>query len=141
MGAKLLIAAGAVAVNPADLPFGIRSLIEAADEIFVVSPTLPTRIDWITSDTDRAKVQADERLEALLGQLDELGASAEGAVGADDPLVALEDALRSFAPDHLLIGLREGGQAGWQEKGLLDQIERRFAIPMTVFQLPSGRSP
>jgi hypothetical protein len=139
VGAKLLIAAGAVAADPPDLPFGVRSLIESADEIFVVSPSLPTRIDWITSDTDRAKVQADQRLQALLGQLDELGAPAEGAVGADDPLVALEDAFRSFRPDHLLIGLREGADAGWQEEGLLDQIERRFAIPMTVFQLPSGR--
>jgi hypothetical protein len=139
MGAKLLIAAGAVAVNPADLPFGIRSLIDAADEIFVVSPTLPTRIDWITSDTDRARVEADVRLQTLLGQLDELEARAEGAVGADDPLVALEDAFRSFEPDHLLIGLREGAEAGWQEEGLLDRIERRFAIPMTVVQLPFAR--
>jgi hypothetical protein len=141
VSAKLLIAAGAVAVDPADLPFGIRSLIDAADEVFVVSPTLPTRIDWITSDTHRAKVQADERLQALLGQLDELGASAEGEVGADDPLLALEDAFRGFGPDHLLIGLRAGAEAGWQEQGLLDRIERRFAIPMTVFELPFAREP
>jgi len=141
MAAKLLIAAGAVAANPADLPFGVRSLIDTADEIFVISPTLPNRLDWLTSDTDRAAVQADERLQALLGQLDELGAPAGGAVGADDPLLALEDAIHSFAPDHLLIGLRAGAQAGWQEKGLLDDIVQRFAIPMTVFQLPFGRQP
>jgi hypothetical protein len=141
MGAKLLIAAGAVAGDPTDLPFGVRCLIDAAEDIFVVAPTLPTRIDWITSDTDRATVKADERLQAVLGQLEELGAPAGGAVGADDPLVALEDAVRSFGPDHLLIGLRAGARAGWQEQGLLDQIERRFAIPMTVFQLPFGRKP
>jgi hypothetical protein len=51
MGTKLLIAAGAVVGNPADLPFGVRCLIDAAEEIFVVAPTLPTRIEWIASDS------------------------------------------------------------------------------------------
>jgi len=30
-------------------------------------------------------------------------AEAGGVVGSDDPLVAFEDAVREFAPDHLLI--------------------------------------
>jgi hypothetical protein len=71
----------------------------------------------------------------VLGQLDELGATAAGSVGADDPLLAFEDAVREFAPDHLLIGLRAHDRTGWQEKGLLDQVIERFALPTTVFQL------
>jgi hypothetical protein len=63
-------------------------------------------------------------------------AKAEGAVGADDPLLAFEDAIRRFGPDHLLIGLRSQEHAGWQERGLLDQVIERFRIPLTVFQLP-----
>lgn len=137
--AKLLIATGVVAVNPADLPFGVRLLLEAADDILVVAPSLPTRIDWITSDTDRARLQADQRLYAVLGQLEELGVAAQGAVGSDEPLEALEDAIRGFAPDHLLIAVRSGTQAGWQERGLLEEIQQRFDIPMTVFQLPLSR--
>ena len=136
MGAKLLIATGAVAVEPEGLPFGVRVLIDAAEEILVVSPRLATRIDWITSDTDRAKLQADERLQAVLGQLDDLGIPATGTIGADDPLVALEDAVRSFGPDHLLIALRSRTQSDWQERGLLDRIEERIAIPVTAFRLP-----
>ncbi|MGN6867542.1 MAG: hypothetical protein ACTHMY_03960 [Solirubrobacteraceae bacterium] len=137
--AKLLIATGAVAVNPADLPFGVRLLLDAADDILVVAPSLPTRIDWITSDTDRARLQADERLHAVLGQLEELGVAAHGRVGSDAPLEALEDAIRGFAPDHLLIAIRSETQAGWQERGLLEEIQQRFDIPMTVFQLPLSR--
>jgi hypothetical protein len=124
MGAKLLIATGAVAVEPEGLPFGVRVLIDAAEEILVVSPRLATRIDWITSDTDRAKLHAD------------LGIPATGTIGADDPLVALEDAVRSFGPDHLLIALRSRTQSDWQERGLLDRIEERIAIPVTAFRLP-----
>ncbi len=136
---KLLIATGAVAVNPADLPAGVRLLLDAAEEILVVAPRLPTRIDWITSDTDRARLQADQRLQAVLGQLGELGVEAEGAVGSDEPLEALEDAIRSFGPDHLLIAIRTGVEAGWQERTLLEDIQQRFGLPMTVFQLPFSR--
>jgi hypothetical protein len=48
---RLLIATGAVSPNPADLPAGVRLLLDAAEEILVAAPSLPTRIDWITSDS------------------------------------------------------------------------------------------
>jgi hypothetical protein len=103
----------------------------------VITPTLPTRLDWLTSATDRAQEQADERLQAVLGQLAHLGSEATGEVGADDPLLAFEDAIRQFEPDHLLIALRTGEASGWQEKGLLDQLQQRFKLPMTAFLIPS----
>ena len=62
---------------------------------------------------------------------------AAGAVGADDPLLAFEDAIRQFAPDHLLIALRAGAASGWQERGLLDQLHQRFGLPMTAFSVAS----
>jgi hypothetical protein len=138
MALRLLIAAGESASGPDTLPSGIRELIHAAEEILVVTPALPTRLDWLTSDTDRAHRQADERLETVLGQLAELGSEASGTVGADDPLLALEDAVSAFAPNHLLIALRAGDRAGWQERGLLDRVQERLTLPMTVFSLPQG---
>jgi hypothetical protein len=136
MRPRLLIVTGEAATNVEQLPFGVRSLIDAAEQIMVVAPSLPGRLEWLVSDTDKATTQADERLHTVLGQLDELGKESRGRIGADDPLVAFEDAIREFAPDHLLIGLRREDRAGWQERGLLDRIQERFAVPMTVFQLP-----
>jgi hypothetical protein len=136
MGIKLLIAAGEAAASADQVPASVRAMIDAADEITVVAPSLPGRWDWITSATDKATERADERLQAVLGHLDDLGADARGHVGADDPLLAFDDAVRAFAPDHLLIGLRHADRAGWQERGLLDQVLERFAIPVTVFQFP-----
>ena len=136
MGPRLLIVAGEAAAREGQLPRGIRLLIDAAGEIMVISPALPGRLDWIASDTDKATERADERLQIVLGQLDEMGAEARGRIGADDPLLAFEDAIREFAPDHLLIGLRREDRSGWQERRLLDRILERFEIPMTVFQLP-----
>lgn len=135
MSNRLLIAAGESASSADALPFGIKALIEAADEILVVTPTLPSRLEWLVSATDRAKEQADERLRTVLGQLAELGTDAEGEIGADDPLLAFEDAIRDFAPDHLVVVLRAGEGSGWQESGLLDQLQERFGLPLTAFSV------
>jgi hypothetical protein len=136
MARRLLIAAGESASSPEELPFGVRELIDAAEEILVVTPALPSRFEWLASATDRAREQADDRLRTVLGQLSELGSAASGVVGADDPLLTFEDAIREFAPDHVLIALRAGQRAGWQERGLLDRLQERFGLPMTVFSLP-----
>jgi hypothetical protein len=135
---RLLIAAGESASGAGQLPFGITALIDAADEILVVTPTLPSRFEWLASATDRAKEQADQRLRTVLGQLAELGTDAEGVIGADDPLLAFEDAIRDFKPDHLIIALRSGEDSGWQERGLLDQLEQRFGLPITAFSVAAG---
>lgn len=138
MAQKLLIAAGEAAAKTEDIPQSVQSLIDAAEEILVIAPSLPGRFEWLVSATDKAREQADERLHTILGQLDEMGADARGEVGADDPLTAFEDAVRQFSPDHLLIAIRTGDRADWQERGLLDQLLERFNIPITVFQLSAG---
>jgi hypothetical protein len=135
MPKRLLIAAGGAADSADALPFGVRELIDTADEVLVVAPTLPTRFEWLASASDKAREQADERLEAVLGQIEELGTQASGTVGADDPLLAFEDALAAFHADHILVGLRPPDHADWQERGLLDELLRRFGIPVSVFSL------
>ena len=135
MPGRLLIAAGGVAAGPEQLPPGVRTLIDAADHVMVIAPRLPKLLEWISSDTDKATAEADERLQVVLGQMDELDTPASGEVGADDPLVAFEDAIRKFAPDHILVALRPQDRAGWQERGLLDRIGKRFGLPLTVFEL------
>jgi hypothetical protein len=138
MGTRLLIAAGGAAGSVEQLPSGVRLLIDAADEITVIAPSLPGRLEWLVSDTDKATERADERLRAVLGELDDAGSPARGQVGADDPITAFDDAISDVSPDHLLVGLRPEDHAGWQERGLIDALLARFAIPITVFQLPRG---
>jgi hypothetical protein len=135
MPERLLIAAGEAADSADALPPAVRELIDTADEVLVVTPTLPTRFEWLASASDKAREQADDRLEAVLGQIEELGTQASGTVGADDPLLAFEDALAAFHADHILVGLRPPDHADWQERGLLDELLRRFGIPVSVFSL------
>ena len=137
MATRLLIAAGQAATDREELPATVRELISAADEILVIAPTLPSRFEWLASASDRARDQADERLQAVLGQVSEMeeSGSPRGTVAADDPLLAFDDAIAAFTPDHILIGLRSVEHSGWQERGLLDQLIERFSIPITVFRL------
>jgi hypothetical protein len=137
MATRLLIAAGQAATDPEELPVTVRELISAADEILVIAPTLPGRFEWLASASDNDREQADERLQAVLGQISALkeSGSARGAVAADDPLLAFDDAIAEFAPDHILIGLRSHERSDWQERGLLDRLIERVSTPVTVFRL------
>ena len=99
----------------------------------VIAPELPTRTHWLVSDTDKARMAADDRLATVLGDLKELGQDARGAVGADDPLLAFSDAIEDFRPDHILVALRGPRDEGWQERGLLEDVLKRFGLPITVF--------
>jgi hypothetical protein len=138
MPSRLLIVAGQSASGVEELPPTVRELIRAADEVLVVTPELPTRFEWLASATDEAREQADERLQAVLGQLEDLGAEARGSVGADDPLLAFEDALADFPADHILIGLRPRDRAAWQERGLLHEVQERFGLPVTFFAVAAA---
>jgi hypothetical protein len=130
---RLLVAAGAAAEGPETLSENVQLLLDQAEEILVIAPTLPDRVHWLVSDTDRARSAADDRLATVLGHLEEMGHEAKGEVGADDPLLAFSDAVEEFKPDHILIALRGHEAAGWQERGLVEEIIVRFGLPVTVF--------
>jgi hypothetical protein len=135
--ARLLVVTGGAASDLEEIPPGVRLLIEQADGILVVSPALPSRLAWLASDTDKTRAVADERLGAVVGQLEQTGANVEGTVGADDPLLAFEDAIADFHPHHILIALRPSEESGWQERGLIEEVSERFGLPLTVFRIES----
>lgn len=134
---RLLIATGGAAASLEELPPLIRALIESASEIVVITPVLVSGLQWLASDSDRARYEADERLASVLGHVEAVapGASVRGEVGDDTPMTALDDVMRQFRPDHILIALRSSDHDAWQEQGLLDDIRRAFHIPMTVFEI------
>lgn len=142
-GTRLLIATGEAAASEDELPQLVRALIENASEVLVMTPMLISRLQWLASDTDRARYEADERLSTVLGHIETVAPEAEisSRIGDDTPFTAFADAIRDFLPDHILIALRSSDHSGWQERGLLDQI-REFGIPITLFELDrAGRPP
>jgi hypothetical protein len=134
---RLLIATGETAANVAEVPPVIRDLIARASELFVMTPILPGALQWLVSDTDRARYEADQRLSVVLGQVAEIAPETEthAAVGDETPMDAFEDAIRSFRPDHILIALRARDHDAWQERRLVERLLATFGIPITVFEL------
>jgi hypothetical protein len=143
-GPRLLIMTGTAVADMAELPPLIRSLIASAVEILVVTPVLPGGLQWLVSDTDRVRQEADERLQSVLSQVEELAPETQvtGGVGDETPLTAFADAVRAFQPDHILIALRAADHSGWQERQLTERVRAAFHIPMTIFEIDrSGQVP
>ena len=135
---RLLVATGAALADVDELPPLVRRLLETASDVFVITPILPGRLALWASDTDRVRVQADERLNAVLGHMEQMDVPAGGRVGDEAPLVAFDDAVRDFRPDHILIALRGADHAGWQERGLVDRVRESFHLPITIFEIAAG---
>jgi uncharacterized membrane protein len=100
-------------------------------DVLVVCPALNSRIRHWTSDEDRAREQAHERLERSLAALAEEGVEARGEVGDDDPMQAIEDALRTFGADEIIISTHPPGRSNWLEKEVIVRARERFDLPIT----------
>jgi hypothetical protein len=63
---RLLFIADAAVAEVDELPPPARAAIDAAAEIYVLTPTLPGRLAWLADDVDRCRHVADERLDIVL---------------------------------------------------------------------------
>ena len=92
--------------------------VPAGAEILVVVPALSSTREALTGAVDDRRHDAETTAAALESHL--RGARVE--VGADDPALAVEDALRVFGADEVLV-------AG--DDGMLDAIRERVALPVS----------
>jgi hypothetical protein len=100
-------------------------------EVLVVSPALNSPVRHWMSDEDDARAAARERLDASLSRLAESGIDATGEVGDSEPLQAIEDALRTFGADEIIISTHPEGRSNWLEQDLVARARERFDIPIT----------
>ena len=99
--------------------------------VLVVAPALNTPLRHLASDEGPARAQAQDRLDRSLARLREEGIEARGEVGESDPLQAIEDALRTFGADEIVISTHPEGRSNWLERGVVTAARERFAVPIT----------
>jgi len=114
----------------------LREAIRSAAEggranVLVVTPALNTPLKHWVSDEDGARAAAEDRLQRSVAELERLGISARGEVGDADPVQAIEDALRTFGADEIIISTHPEGRSNWLERGVVTSARERFAVPLT----------
>jgi hypothetical protein len=118
---------------------GGRELIECierksegvAERVLVVCPALNSPLRHWVSDEDHAREAAQERLDASVASMQAMGIDATGQIGDGDPLQAIEDAVRTFAPDEVVVSTHPEGRSHWLERGVVDRARERFHVPLT----------
>jgi hypothetical protein len=93
-----------------------------ATEIVVTVPALASKLEAATGAVDDRRADAEQTALSLTRRLSRPGVSVRGEVGADDPWLATEDALRTFGADAIVV-------AGDHE--VAQQIRGRVTVPVT----------
>jgi GABA permease len=102
--------------------------------ILVVCPALNSRLKHWFSDDDHARAHAAERLDSSLLALWAEGLDVNGKVGDSDPMVALADALATFAPHEVIVSTHPPGRSNWLEKNVIERA-RTLCCPIHVLHV------
>lgn len=101
-------------------------------EFHLVALILPSRAHYIASDVDSELATAGERLADALAWADAEGLDVSGKVG--DPnasLDTIEDELRLFGPEEVIISTHPRGMSNWLEAGIVERLREELEIPVT----------
>jgi hypothetical protein len=101
----------------------VAELAGSATDVRIVVPVPSHRLDRWLSAEDEARHEAEARLARSAGALTAAGLPVSGSVGDHDPAQALEDELRDFAADEVVLLTGDG-------KDPLAKVEGRLGIPL-----------
>ncbi len=107
-----------------EVPEPIRPLVDVAEDVYVVAPTLTTRLQSLTGDVDRARASAQERLRTVFDHMHADGLEPRGVVGDEDQVAAIADALADFEADLMVLRLHARGSESenWREHRLAKRV-------------------
>jgi hypothetical protein len=101
----------------------IAELTGSPSDVRVVVPVPSHRLDRWLSAEDEARHEAEARLARAAGTLVAAGLPVSGSVGDPDPAQALEDELRGFPADEVVLLTDGGGDP-------LGKVEARLGLPL-----------
>lgn len=106
--------------------------------VLVVCPAPVSQVDHWTSAVGGARAQAQRYVGESLARLREAGIEAQGEIGDEDPLRAIEDALRTFGADAILVVTPSEGSEGSATGDVAAGAGARFALPITRVVVDAG---
>jgi GABA permease len=96
----------------------------------VLAPAVAGEHGLGTWNQEGAIQHAQERLDKTLALLRSEGLDATGQVGDMVPLAAIEDALRTFPADMIVISTHPVARSRWLKKDLVESARKKFARPV-----------
>jgi hypothetical protein len=132
MDRKKLLVVATAPVEPGALREAVRNHSGEDAEIRIVAPASDlSPLRWLVSDEDAAREEAagvaSEVADSVAGE----AARTEAEVGDTDPVQAIEDALRTFPADEVLVITHRDDEAGWLEQDSAAEARERFGVPVT----------
>jgi hypothetical protein len=107
-------------------------------EVDVLVPVLTSRLHYAVSDVDSELAEARARLDRSLTWARECGIIARGEVGDPSPTTAIEDELRDFGGDEVIVVTHPRERETWQEQGELERLRRELDVPVTHVMVGDG---
>jgi hypothetical protein len=103
----------------------------SAAEVMVVAPALAgSAVKFWMSDADEAIARADRVRQESVERLGNEGIAATGDTGEADPYLAIEDALKTFDADRIVLFTHSGEDQRYREDLDDREIAERFGRPV-----------
>jgi hypothetical protein len=132
MGRKKLLVVATAPVEAGPLRDAVREHAGDEAEIRVVAPASDVSpLQWLASDEDEAREKAAGVASEAAESVEPEAARTEAEVGDTDPVQAIEDALRTFHADEVLVVTRPEDDATWLEQDSAQEARERFGVPVT----------
>jgi hypothetical protein len=140
MSAKRLLVVATVPVAPELLRNRVREHAGSPDaEVRVVAPASDlSPLQWLATDEDEARGEAAQIARSAERAVEPAAGAVEAEVGDPDPVQAIEDALRQFPAEEVIVVTRPGDEAGWLEKDSAEEASERFGVPVTHLVVDPG---
>lgn len=107
-------------------------------EVDVLAPVLTSHVHYGVSDIDHELKEARLRLERSLAWADTLNIAVRGEVGDPSPITAVEDELRDFGADEVIVVTHPRERQTWQERDQLERLRRELDVPVTHVAVSGG---
>ncbi len=139
MAQRVLVLTSEDLAEANEVPQSIRPLLDEAEEIYVVAPTLTTWMQWLCDDRDSALASGDERLRTVFDHMRAGGLKPHGEVGAENQVTAIADALAQFDADLIVVRVHAPGseRENWREHGIAEKVRSHFDVATIVFYFDS----
>lgn len=99
-------------------------------QVDVLAPVFASRAHYWSSDLDQELDAARRRLDTSMAWIAAQGLEARGQVGDPNPLTAIEDELRDFGADEVIVVTGPVAHSS-REAGMLERVQKELDVPVS----------